>query len=112
MQTEIFNKLQELFESNYKIQIELLQLLAKQTSRETSPEKEQVSQYKISSFEIDLPSVLTVHDVASFLKININRVYCLCRSKDFPCIQLGKRLIIPRDQFWEWLRKSAEKGVS
>jgi excisionase family DNA binding protein len=104
------DKLQELIESNYKIQIELLQLFAKYLKDERHLQKEPASQSTVLPYRIDLPHVLTVQEVASFLKINTNRVYCLCRSKDFPCIQLGKRLIIPRDQFLEWVRMSAEKG--
>lgn len=53
----------------------------------------------------DLPITLTVTDVANVLMINRNGAYALCNSQDFPSIRIGKRIIIPKRAFEEWLNQ-------
>lgn len=51
----------------------------------------------------ELPLTLTVADVASVLGISKQNAYYLCHSKGFPCIQVGKRLVIPKPAFTKWM---------
>lgn len=64
------------------------------------------SRYK--SFE-ELPLMLTVQDVADVLGIGLAHAYEVAHRKDFPTITLGSRIIVPRDQFMEWIDRQAEK---
>jgi hypothetical protein len=50
-----------------------------------------------------LPLVLSVIDVARIMNISRILAYNLAHSNGFPCKQVGKRLIIPRDSFFRWL---------
>lgn len=64
------------------------------------------SQFK--SFD-ELPLILTVPDVSNVLGIGLANAYSIVRRPDFPSITLGSRIIIPRDQFTEWIAKLAEE---
>lgn len=52
-----------------------------------------------------LPLTLTVKEVASIMRIGRNQAYQLCKGSiyKFPAIQSGRKFIIPRDKFREWL---------
>jgi excisionase family DNA binding protein len=51
----------------------------------------------------ELPLTLTVDDIANALNISKQNAYFLCHKKSFPCVQIGKRLVIPRAAFEKWL---------
>lgn len=51
----------------------------------------------------ELPLTLTVDDIAKALGISKQNAYILCHRKSFPCVQVGKRLVIPRAAFVKWL---------
>ena len=59
-----------------------------------------------------LPLSLNANDIASVLGISRANAYTLMRAKGFPTIFIGKRMIVPRDKFIEWmdLQISAEGG--
>ena len=57
-----------------------------------------------------LPLMLSVPDVAAVLGISRAAAYELARSKDFPSLRIGTRIVVPKDQFIEWVnRKVADK---
>jgi len=64
------------------------------------------SQFK--SFN-ELPLMLTVPDVSNVLGIGLANAYSIVRRADFPSITLGSRIIIPRDQFTEWINEQTGK---
>jgi len=43
--------------------------------------------------------------------MNISRAgaYQLMHREDFPTITIGKRMVVPRDKFLEWLEANVEK---
>jgi excisionase family DNA binding protein len=51
-----------------------------------------------------LPLSLTVSDISRILGISKQNAYNLCHSEGFPSVQIGKRLIIPKLAFVEWLK--------
>lgn len=55
----------------------------------------------------EFPLVLSVEDVARIMTISRVSAYELAHSEGFPCKLIGKRIIIPRDTFFNWL-----KGIS
>lgn len=66
-----------------------------------------MSKYK--SYD-DLPLMLSVPEIASVLGISRAASYELARSKDFPSLRIGTRIVVPKDQFIEWVnRKVADK---
>lgn len=50
-----------------------------------------------------LPITLTVPEIAEILRINKTKAYELTHQEDFPSIKVGKRIIVPRDPFLQWL---------
>ena len=54
------------------------------------------------SFE-HLPMSLNAEDISKVLNISIGNAYNLLHREDFPTIHIGKRMIVPRDRFFEWM---------
>lgn len=55
----------------------------------------------------DLPPVLSVQEVADYLRISKQKIYEICRAYGgelFPSFKIGNRFRIDRDDFVEWLR--------
>ena len=50
-----------------------------------------------------LPLSLDANDIAAVLGISRANAYTLMRAKGFPTIFIGKRMIVPRDKFIEWM---------
>ena len=50
-----------------------------------------------------LPLSLNANDIAAMLGISRANAYTLMRAKGFPTIFIGKRMIVPRDKFIEWM---------
>ncbi|KNY25021.1 helix-turn-helix domain-containing protein [Pseudobacteroides cellulosolvens] len=59
---------------------------------------------KITSVD-QLPLSLTVSDISHILGISKQNAYNLCHSESFPSIQIGKRIIITKLAFIEWMKK-------
>ena len=53
----------------------------------------------------DLPLSLTVEDVAKTLGISKKNAYELCHSKGFPCVFVGRRMIVPKLAFVKWMEQ-------
>jgi hypothetical protein len=51
----------------------------------------------------DLPLFLTVSDVSKVIGICLGKTYELFHSETFPSIQYGKRLVISKIKFIEWM---------
>jgi excisionase family DNA binding protein len=55
----------------------------------------------------DIPDILTVKEMASFLKIGITKSYELCRIEGFPSINFGKKIRIPKEALQTWINNQA-----
>ena len=55
----------------------------------------------------DLPLTLNALDVAEVLGISRAAAYELVRSRGFPHMNVGKRILIPKDAFLEWIREQS-----
>ena len=64
---------------------------------------------KYRSFD-DLPLMLTVTNVAEVLGISRTGAYELVRRGDFPTLNIGKRIVIPKEEFIRWIRDNATKA--
>ena len=58
----------------------------------------------------DAGQVLKVDDIAKFLRIGRVQAYNLVRTEGFPKIMVGKRIVIPRQAFENWLNTTALKS--
>lgn len=54
---------------------------------------------------------MTVDEAAAELKVSKPTMYDLTRSEGFPALRVGRRVIIPRQEFEQWLSDSAMNKV-
>ena len=58
----------------------------------------------------DLPLTLTAPEVGEVLGISRAAAYELVRSKGFPHIRVGNRILVPKDKFIDWIADNTEVG--
>lgn len=61
------------------------------------------SSFGLNNGADDLPDILTVKDVSNYMRINVNKSYEFFHREDFPSLQVGKRYLVPKVRFLEWL---------
>ena len=54
-----------------------------------------------------LPITLSANQLAQALGISRANAYTLMHSKGFPMIQIGKRMVVPKNKLIEWMEKQA-----
>lgn len=60
----------------------------------------------------ELPLMLSVSEVAAVLGISRAGAYELARSRGFPSLTIGTRIVVPKDKFITWIeRKNVENTV-
>ena len=60
----------------------------------------------------DMPMFLSIRDVAETIGLSVSRIYDIANSdKNFPVVILGRRKVVPRDEFQAWIKASV-KGCS
>ena len=52
-----------------------------------------------------LPITLSANQVAQVLGISRANAYTLMHSKGFPMIQIGKRMVVPKNKLIEWMER-------
>ena len=58
----------------------------------------------------ELPLMMNMADVAAVLGISRAGAYKLAHSADFPAFQIGRRIVVSRENFLGWLnRQSTEQ---
>lgn len=58
----------------------------------------------------ELPPVLTVSEVAQYLRISRTMAYELTKHKDFPAVRVGRAVRVPRDNFLRWIERHIGKA--
>lgn len=54
----------------------------------------------------DMPACLNISEVAQIMRISRPTAYALVHMEGFPAVKVGgKRYIVPKDKFIEWLEK-------
>ena len=56
----------------------------------------------------DLPLMLSVPEVGEVLGISRAGAYELVRSKGFPKVKIGNRIVVPKDRFIQWIEERTE----
>ena len=51
----------------------------------------------------DLPMSLNANDIAAVLFISRTSAYTLMHAKDFPSLTVGKRMVVLKEKFIEWM---------
>jgi len=64
------------------------------------------------SSEEELPLYLDAKDIIDILILSSSFVYSLMRSGDLPSIKVGKRKLVQRHQFVEWMKRFEKGGES
>ena len=62
---------------------------------------------KFQSYQ-DLPQTLTAPEVGEVLGISRAAAYELVRSRGFPHMRIGTRILVPRDKFLAWIDEQTE----
>ncbi len=62
---------------------------------------------KYKKFEA-LPLMLSVPEVGEVLGISRAGAYGLVRSKGFPRMKIGTRILVPKDKFLAWIDEQTE----
>ncbi len=57
----------------------------------------------------ELPLFLNAENLRDVLGISISSAYELMKEKDFPSVRIGNRLIVPKEQFKEWVNSKIGK---
>jgi len=65
------------------------------------------SSYK--SYE-EIPLFLNANDISKVIGIAPSSAYELMHEKDFPSIRIGKRLVVQRDKFIDWVDRHSKCG--
>lgn len=63
---------------------------------------------KYTTYE-HLPLMLSVPEVAAVQGISRAAAYELARSKDFPSLRIGTRIVVPKDRFIDWINRRVEE---
>lgn len=59
----------------------------------------------------ELPLMLSVHEIAKVLGISKTSAYESVRSKCFPVLKIGSRMIVPKEKFREWVKQNTGGSV-
>ena len=54
----------------------------------------------------ELPLFLNAENVADVLGVAQSSAYELMREKDFPAMNVGNRIVVPKEQFIKWVNKT------
>lgn len=82
--------------------------IERRTQNKTKIERNDLlKESKFKSYQ-DLPLTLTVPEVGEVLGISRASAYELVRSKGFPHIKIGTRILVPKDKFIQWIDQQTE----
>lgn len=58
----------------------------------------------------DLPLFLNAPTVAKILGVSRSSAYELMHEKEFPALQIGSRIVVPKEKFREWVEQKTNGG--
>lgn len=64
-----------------------------------------MKEYFYKSYD-ELSLMLSVQEIAKVLGISKTSAYELVRSKGFPVLKIGSRLVVPKEKFCEWVEQN------
>ena len=69
-----------------------------------------MKQSQYNSYD-DLPLFLNADIVAKVLGVSSSTSYELMHEPDFPVLNVGSRMVVPKEAFIQWVTKHTEGGV-
>jgi len=54
----------------------------------------------------ELPLTMNARDIAGYLNISLSCAYQVMNSRDFPVLKIGKRRIVTKEHFLEWIQNA------
>ena len=57
----------------------------------------------------ELPLMMNMADVAAVLGISRAGAYKLAHDSSFPAFQIGRRIVVSREKFVDWLNRQCEE---
>ena len=57
----------------------------------------------------EIPFMMTVQELSNVMRINKTKAYQLVKIEGFPSVTLGKRILIPRENFLHWIQNNQGK---
>ncbi len=70
-----------------------------------------MKQSKYKTYD-ELPLMLSVPEVAAVLGISRAGAYELARSRGFPSLTIGTRIVVPKDKFISWVEQKVSENSS
>ena len=67
-----------------------------------------MNQKRYHSLE-ELPLMMNMTDVATVLGISRAGAYKLAHDSSFPAFQIGRRIVVSREKFIDWLNRQGEE---
>lgn len=58
----------------------------------------------------ELPEMLSVKDISEYLGVSLSQCYKLMHQSDFPTTLIGKRLLVSRERFTEYIEKNTRRN--
>ena len=59
----------------------------------------------------DYPMTLQAKHIMEIMGLSEPTVYALMRSKGFPLVKVGRKVLVPRDVFFEWYYEQARASM-
>ena len=59
----------------------------------------------------ELPLFLNSETAAKVLGVSASNCYKLMRQPGFPVLRVGSRMVVPKEQFIQWVMENTEGGV-
>ena len=62
---------------------------------------------KVSSYHSydDLPLFLNAELISKVLGVSLSSAYELMHDKEFPAVHVGSRIVVPKEQFQQWVEE-------
>lgn len=62
---------------------------------------------KVSTYHSydDLPLFLNAELISKVLGISLSSAYELMHDKEFPAVHVGSRIVVPKEQFQQWVEE-------
>lgn len=59
----------------------------------------------------ELPLFLNADTVAKVLGVSVSSAYELMHEEEFPALRVGNRIIVPKEQFIQWVARHTNGGA-
>lgn len=65
-----------------------------------------------NNFETDAIKMYTISELQDILHIGKGCAYKIVKTKGFPTIQIGKKILIPKDELVKWIKDNMNTKIN